>query len=305
MKRTRISDLIEYIEPSKGDRRMVCSGIIVHTSPKVVIDTNFGHPETADFLSRERPQVVILTHYHADHSGVGRVSADMGAHLFIPAGEEAYLKDIENYSGLIAPNDQVMRLALEQRLRNGRYRELDSQGYSLYDDATDFGLEQRGLMQAISSPGHSPDHHSFYFPQEKVLFPGDVGLDAFGPWYAFPNCDVLMYVESLRRLMTLDIDHILTSHNGVISGDVRGALGNCIRRICERESMIVRKLEAGCPEQQIIEEGVIYDNRKGRRRDPIRFMQYRGDTVALRLHLRVIREGGIRRFFPDIDSVIG
>ncbi len=146
MKRTRISDLIEYIEPSKGDRRMVCSGIIVHTSPKVVIDTNFGHPETADFLSRERPQIVILTHYHADHSGVGRVSADMGAHLFIPAGEEAYLKDIENYSGLIAPNDQVMRLALEQRLRNGRYRELGSQGYSLYDDATDFGLEQSGAL---------------------------------------------------------------------------------------------------------------------------------------------------------------
>ena len=34
-------------------------------------------------------------------------------------------------------------------------------------------------VQAIATPGHTPGHLSFFFPEEEVLFLGDYDLTAF------------------------------------------------------------------------------------------------------------------------------
>ncbi len=65
------------------------------------------------------------------------------------------------------------------------------------------------------TPGHSWDHLCFYMPEEKALFSGDLVLGA-GTTVIPTDGDLLDYLRSLRRLLTLELDLIYPAHGPVI-----------------------------------------------------------------------------------------
>lgn len=88
-----------------------------------------------------------------------------------------------------------------------------------------------GQLEVIEAPGHCHDHIVFYDHAEKLLIAGDTFM---GVYFSAPNPDVdsLKWIDTLRRLLELDIDILVEGHGFVhtLRRDVPDIPGLVIRR---------------------------------------------------------------------------
>lgn len=71
-----------------------------------------------------------------------------------------------------------------------------------------------GELEVLDTPGHCDDHIVLYDRREKVLIAGDAFM---GSYFATPNPDVdsCKWIDTLERLLTLDIDVLVEGHGHV------------------------------------------------------------------------------------------
>jgi glyoxylase-like metal-dependent hydrolase (beta-lactamase superfamily II) len=123
-------------------------------------------------------QGIVLTHGHADHiGGVESVQRRFGP-LTVAK------KPWDKLDGTIA--------------------------VEIVDEGSEIRTEG-ATLQAIWTPGHAWDHLCWYMPEERALFTGDVVLGA-GTTVIPPDGDLGDYLNSLRRLLTLDLAVIYPAH---------------------------------------------------------------------------------------------
>lgn len=298
MKRTAVTDTLTYVEPDSMAGFSSCAGIIVQSKGKIFIDMNLGPEETPELVAREKPDAAIITHYHLDHSAWTRYVADHShARILIPEKEEPYLISLDFIIDHTAGPLGMAEKWKDFVANSLGYRPLTA--YEKYSGKSSFH-DLVPEMVILETPGHSPAHSSFYFPDEKILFSGDVGLDRFGPWYGWADCDIKKTVESLLRLDGLRVDLILTSHGGVIRK--KEAFLGCIRHILEREETILRRLDKGMNQKDIIQQGVFYPHKENVA-EPMKSFLKMWDTAMFHHHEALIKEGGLIRFFPEIRGL--
>ena len=301
MKHTRINDLITYVEPGSMAGFSACSGMIIQSKRKVLVDMNMGRKQVPQMLAKEAPDACIITHFHLDHSVWTRAAADTTeAKIFIPACEAQCLSSLETV---------IEKTALpfgEDRAAKWRDFAVNTLGYAPlprycgYDDASSFS-DLVPEMVVIATPGHSPGHSSFYFPDYKILFSGDMGLDRFGPWYGWTECNILNIVESIMRLDGMDIQLILTTHGGIIDKNIHGAWQKSLAMMLERERQVRDHLDAGLGLNQAMEKGVFYKN-KNRLAQPMRTFLDMWDEAMFQHHETLLNQGGLLSFFPELSA---
>jgi ribonuclease/clavin/mitogillin len=71
-------------------------------------------------------------------------------------------------------------------------------------------------LRAVHTPGHAPDHLCYYLEEEKAVFTGDVVLGAGTTVIPDDTGDLGEYMDSLRRLLELDLATIYPAHGPVI-----------------------------------------------------------------------------------------
>ncbi|MGO9454434.1 MAG: MBL fold metallo-hydrolase [Candidatus Binataceae bacterium] len=71
-------------------------------------------------------------------------------------------------------------------------------------------------LRAIHTPGHAPDHLCYYLEEERALFTGDVVLGAGTTVIPDDTGDLSQYMDSLHRLLELDLETIYPAHGPVI-----------------------------------------------------------------------------------------
>jgi glyoxylase-like metal-dependent hydrolase (beta-lactamase superfamily II) len=156
----------------------------------LLLDTGQGLPQYLPLLERavfetrggEAPERIVLTHGHADHiGGVAGIRTRFGP---LPVAKKPWEKldgglDLE-------PIDEGGELATEG-----------------------------ATLQALWTPGHAWDHLCWYMPEERALFTGDVVLGA-GTTVIPPDGDLGDYLQSLRRLLALDVAVIYPAHGPAI-----------------------------------------------------------------------------------------
>jgi glyoxylase-like metal-dependent hydrolase (beta-lactamase superfamily II) len=112
------------------------------------------------------------------------------------------------------------------------------EGFEL--EATEFRLE------ALHTPGHSPDHLCYLLEEERMLFSGDTVIDGSTVVIAPPAGDMAAYLASLERLSSrrLRLRRIAPGHGHLIE-DPAPRLAEYLAHRLEREAQIVAALEAG------------------------------------------------------------
>jgi glyoxylase-like metal-dependent hydrolase (beta-lactamase superfamily II) len=203
-----------------------------------LVDAGVGDPRHLNSISRElamggaRLDIVAVTHGHADHAS--------GATAIAAAHHDA------RFVKKPWPAEDGKYAVTWQSIREGdRIRVGDS------DDA----------LLVVETPGHSPDHVSFWHESSGTIFTGD--LVVFGSSVMIHTSrggNLAEYLRSLDRILSLDARVLLPAHGPAL--DNPKAVADLIRGYIEhrlrRERQVVDALSRGHATVQAIAES-IYD----------------------------------------------
>ena len=83
------------------------------------------------------------------------------------------------------------------------------------------GGEQFGPVEVLHTPGHSPGHLAFYWPERRLLFTGDAVVTSpkfMAGWPGF-TLNARQQAESLRRLAEYEADILAVGHGEPVLAD--------------------------------------------------------------------------------------
>jgi len=196
----------------------------------------------------------VLTHVHPDHSGLAAQIRELtGAPVRMHRREEHVLKSFRVPEPWLAWQDEILREAGVPEISRSSIQDATLQLRQLFPamDADSYIEDGEviptalGPMQAMLTPGHSPGHICFYFPEKKILLAGDQLLKPRAPHVEWnPDGSALSgFRESLERISNLDVDWVLPSHGRPYRGH-RARVESILNRSREMEEQI-RDLRAG------------------------------------------------------------
>ena len=152
-------------------------------------------------LGQSSIQTVLLTHHHEDHSGnASYIRHKFGAEIKAHPVCVKIMKD----GPVVSPLG---------RLISGNVRKVEA--VAIHDGEWLHGTDIE--IKAIHTPGHTDDHMAYYAPDRGWLFSGDLYV-ADRIKYFESNERIDVQISSLEKLVALDFDVLLCSHNPKIKG---------------------------------------------------------------------------------------
>ena len=179
----------------------------------VLIDSGYGDEQSAsaiiDYVNcfpGLRLSYIVITHAHPDHiNGSARLREITGAKIVMHSAEQS-------------------NITADKEVGEGDIISLN-------------GID----LEVVHTPGHSPGHICLYMRKDRVMFSGDqvigLGTTAIHP----PLGDMAQYIDSLRKLLTYDIELICPGHGTPIRKPSR-KLEELINHRLEREAQIIDRL---------------------------------------------------------------
>jgi Zn-dependent hydrolases, including glyoxylases len=237
---------IKLVRPEAKAMFPYSNSLFVDDTEKVIIDAGAGGRAYAG-LPLEDIRLLLLTHSHFDHvNGVSFFS-----HAQIMAGQEElgiFLDEAEfNRSMGYQHWQELMGTPLQTRwekmsLPDDVPSRPGFQSISLDSVFTDGSIFDTGSTYfiAVHTPGHSPGHYAFFFPRERILFSGDLDLSMRGPWYGGEACDLDDLINSIRRLISLKPQVLVSSHRRVIDAGIEELFEKYLNIAMEREARILK-----------------------------------------------------------------
>jgi glyoxylase-like metal-dependent hydrolase (beta-lactamase superfamily II)/8-oxo-dGTP pyrophosphatase MutT (NUDIX family) len=184
---------------------------IVGTGPVVIIDPAVDDDEYLDALRAFARDVsaILVTHRHEDHvGGIATLAKEYGCPVRAFGSEPAGGVDV-------VPMNE--------------------------GDRIDVG---GGSLLALYAPGHASDHLNFLLEGTKSLIAGDNVLGEGTAVIAPPDGDMRAYMETLHRLLDLDLERIYPGHFRPLDGG-RAVIEGYIAHREERKRQVLDALVEG------------------------------------------------------------
>ena len=243
----------------KNPLKALNSYIILGEPRPVIIDTGFNCPEAEEAFFAGLTELnvnpqdadVIITHLHADHSGLAYKLHHLGARIFMSAGDGKTVMGMRDNRGWEKTRDRMTLFGLEfeeDLVRKHPGRAYAPEGPFPYSVLTEGDTVSVGdyHLQVVSVPGHTPDMINSYEPDHKLYFSGDHVLDPITPniaFWGFEHPAILnRYFMSLRKIYDFPIDLMLTAHRALLRDPQRRIdelLLHHLHRLEEVETILV------------------------------------------------------------------
>lgn len=194
---------------------------LIGTGPVYLLDPGPAEPSEQaklfEIADHRLPHAIILSHHHPDHIGAAlacrqRYGVPILAHRLTAQRLEG-------------------KVSIDRFLHDGEW--------------LDLGLAPHGrgpwAMQALLTPGHAAGHLSFYEPNYRLLFVGDMVSTLSSMIITPEDGDLALYIASLERLKEYPARLLLPAHGGP-SAKVRALLDETISHRVQRENQLLEAL---------------------------------------------------------------
>jgi hydroxyacylglutathione hydrolase len=253
---------------------------------RIIVDPACSLEKLSRLRDKDGVDMVWLSHWHEDHFHYVYLFGD--SPLWISERDFPPLTDIEIFLDWYGVWDEHSRTYWKKVMREKFNFQPKSQARFIRDDEE---IDLGGIKaRTIATPGHTPGHLSFFFPEEDILFLGDYDLTSFGPWYGDVASSIDETIKSIRRLKEIPAKKWITCHEDGLFEENPGKLwDNYENIIYERERKILEFLKKPHTLEEISAAWLIY----GKPRKPLEFFEF-NERVLVNKHLeRLIRQGRV------------
>jgi len=255
---------IKLVRPEAKAMFPYSNSLFVDDEVKAMVDAGAGGRAYAQ-LPMDTINLLLLTHHHFDH--VNGVSFFPKTKTMVGLEELWAFQDEVKYSLAMGLHhwEELMGTPREdiwERAENlpddvpskPAFQALKIAGVFKDGDVFDMG---KTSFTAIHTPGHSPGHYAFFFPQESILFAGDLDVTSRGPWYGGEFCDLDDVIMSINKLISLKPKVLVSSHRRIIDTRVEELMRAYLDIALQREDKILHYLAEPRTINDITNQGFI------------------------------------------------
>jgi hydroxyacylglutathione hydrolase len=251
---------------------------------RVVIDPSCGLQKLIDLKQKDGVDQVWLSHWHEDH--IGFLNLFENCILRISEKDFPPLTDMEiflDWYGI--KDDNIREIWKNVLLNNFNYHPQQEALFLQDEEKIDLGSL---AVQVIATPGHTPGHLSFFFPDEAILFLGDYDLTSFGPWYGDVYSSIEETIKSIHRLKSVPARRWIASHNTGLFKENPGKFWDDYENVIyQREGRIMNFLKEPKMLEEILSAWLVY----GRPREPKEFFEF-NERALVGKHIEYLERQG-------------
>ena len=204
----------------KGKEAMIISGGMSHVA--LSLEKQFRQMD----FDTENIKYLVVTHSHLDHCGAVPYLQRKFPRMQVLASK--YSQEIFSKKKVVNAIASANKGAINASGLQDEYEKLNLEFDGIHVDRVvaenDFidlgdGIE----AHFIETPGHTKCSLTVYVPKLKAMFPSDAApvplTDGIGLTVPSPQYDFLLYLESLQKLSTYEVDICAFEHHGVLLGE--------------------------------------------------------------------------------------
>ena len=274
---------IKLIEGKNRGKYPYCHSLFIDDELCAIIDPA-SDPEKLKNLT-DKVKVIILSHYHEDHFWFSYLFPE--AELWMHPLDAPYLADMEKLLDAYRMEGEWRAQWKKIFIEQFHYTPRSCSRLLKDGDEVNFGKIK---MKVLHTPGHTPGHLCFLFPEQKLIYLADIDLTKFGPWYGDRDSDIDALIQSVKRMCEFEGYEFVVSHEGPIySGNIKELAQSYLNVIDEREAKLKELLKKPKTIEEIIEARIVYK----KPRQPQFFFDY-GEWAIMTKHLeRLMKKGEV------------
>ncbi|MCH6268101.1 MBL fold metallo-hydrolase [Neobacillus citreus] len=250
---------IFIVEGPNSSKVPFSRSLYIDCEEKVLIDSGAEAKALLELDHEKGIDLIINTHYHPDHT--------LHNHLFRDATKLINKIEFEtsrSVEGIAHANGVYQEWgykgveAWKKTLPQEWVQNLG--GFSgTYEYETEYVFDDVKVV-FLHTPGHTSGLACPYFPELGVVFAGDYDMTTFGPWYNGTDGNIEDFINSGKRLLSLDADTYITGHQkGIFTkAEFTEAMDKFLAVINRRDEIIEDYIQQGLSFEEITKIGIFY-----------------------------------------------
>jgi hydroxyacylglutathione hydrolase len=283
---------VKFLRGRRQGKYPYCHTVIIDDEALAVIDPSADKECCRSLAQDPRLAAVFVSHFHEDHQKYLYFFPD--SLIRVPAAEAEAFTSMAGVFTLLGLEDPDYARYWQKTLVE-EFHYLPLQNVQTFTDGEEL-LFGRTRLHVVHTPGHTPGHCCFYFPEQDILYLADLDLTPFGPWYGDRASDVNALLASLQRLEDFRAKIYLSAHGqGVFTAAAaQVALTQFKQVIFDREAEVLRQLSRPRTISELVNQHLIY-------RKPLEpaFVYNHIEKQMIVKHLQRLREVGLVKLTED------